>query len=389
MKRRILIVAPYNTATIGLCSLNLYKAFLQRKDCEVKCVCVHHFRNGYEGFEGTEYCVNSEAPVYLKWLNLFKQIKWLKRVKREYSPDITISTLSSCSTLNVLSGGNDRKIGVFHAPHYQEKVKGIIVYLNTLLSYRLVYPRLDRIVCVSEEVKKSILTAFREYKKKDVKVIYNVHDIENIQLKAKEPIPDGEKHIVTSNSIMFLGRLDKNKAPMRALKAFTEALENLPEDSNLLFIGKDADNSKQELMEYAKERGITNRVHILGFRSNPYIYLSRVKCLVSSSYSEGLPGVVIEALVLGTPVVTTNSTAGIWEIMSCYDKYDENLPDVFSCSDGFISSNMTIKHTEKESEDIKNLSVAFTKCLNSEKKVDFKFKNNIQGDKIVSQFLEP
>lgn len=387
MKRKLLIIAPYNTGTIGLCSLNLYKAFQEREDLEVKCVCVHHFPHGYEGFAGTEYCVSSEASVFLKWLNLFKQIKWLKKIKKEYAPDITISTQGSCSTLNVLSGGKDRKIGIFHAPHFQEKAKGIIVYLNTLLSYRLIYPKLDRIVCVSEEVRKSILTGFREYKKKDMKVIYNVHDIENIQLKAKEPIPNSEKHIVTNNSILFLGRLDKNKAPMRALKSFKGAIEVLPKDSNLLFIGKDADKSKQELMAYAKDQGITNRVYILGFRNNPYIYLSRVKCLVSSSYSEGLPGVIIESLILGTPVVSTNSSAGVWEIMSCYDQYDARLSDVFSCSDGYITSNLAVKDSEKESIDIKNLSVAFIKCVNREKKVDFKFKDNIEGDKIVSQFL--
>ena len=84
MKKKILIVAPYNNGTIGLCSLNLFNAFKQRNDCVVKYVYVHKFENGYEGLDDCEYCVSSAAPVYLKWLNLFKQLSWLKRIKKSF-----------------------------------------------------------------------------------------------------------------------------------------------------------------------------------------------------------------------------------------------------------------------------------------------------------------
>lgn len=384
-KKRILIVAPYNSGTIGLCSLNLYNAFKQNTNFDVKCIYVHKFKNGYDGFKNCEYCVSKEAPVYLKWLNLFKQIVWLRKIKKEFNPDITISTLGSCSTINVLSGGHEKKIGVFHSPHYQEKAKGWIVYLHTLFEYKYVYLHLDRLACVSSEVKRSIVTTFLAYRHKDVQVIYNVHDIESILQKSRDDIPAEELDIVTEKSILYVGRLDKNKAPMRTLYAFSQSLSYLPRSSNLIFIGKDVDNLKPKLNDFIEEHNLKERVFFFGFRDNPYKYLARAGCLVSSSYSEGLPGVMIESLLLGTPVVTTNSSEGIWEIMSCHKDYDAKLSRIYKCDDGYITSN--ISRLDNDVNDVSNLSKALSECLSEHSSVSFNFRKKINGDLIVKQFV--
>lgn len=385
--KRVLIIAPYNRGTIGLCSLNLYEAFCQRKDCIVKCVCVHKFPNGHDGLEDCDYCIQAEAPVLLKWLNLLKQIIWFKKVKQVFKPDVTISTLGGCSTISVLSGGSDKKIGVFHSPYFQEKAKGTIVYLNTLFSYQFIYPHLDRLACVSAEVKRSILSRFPRFEKKDVQVVYNVHNTDVIFAKASEPIPPSERGVVTSDSVLYLGRLDANKAPMRTLSAFHHALPFLSKESNLLFIGNSVGLIMSDLKQYVNNNGLENRVFFLGFRANPYNYLSKVKCLVSSSYSEGLPGALIEALLLGKRIVTTNSSEGIWEILSCHEDYNPDLNGIYQCNDGFISSNLASKDKSKNSTDIDNLSKALVMCMNTDTPVEFFFKYSIQANQIVEQLL--
>lgn len=386
MKKKILIVSPYNNGTIGLCSMNLFKAFRQRTDCEVKFIVVHKFQDGYKEIDECDYCITAEAPIYLKWMNLIKQLRWLKMIKKHFKPDLTISTSYTCSTINILARGNDVKIGIFHAPHFQEREKGIIVYLNTLLNYSFVYPRLDGIACVSSEVKNSITSNFAQYKNKDVRVIYNIHDIGGIYSKSRECIPHEESNIVTSNSVVYVGRLDRNKAPIRSLKAFHLGLQQLPHNANLIFIGKDYDNVLSELEEYVHKHSLEERVFFLGFRDNPYKYLSKVKCLISSSYSEGLPGVIIESLLLGKRVVTTNSSSGIWEIMSCYDSYDESLSGLYECNNGIITSNLS-KPNDDNPSDIDNLSNAIVRIIASNSIVDFTFKDNIQSSAVTEQFL--
>ncbi len=386
-KTKILIVAPKNNQTIGLCSLNLYEAFYSQNNIEVKCVVVHKFKNGYPGFDECESCVKSKSSMFNKPFSFIKQLFWLKRIKQTFRPDITISTLGRCSTLNILSGGNERKIGIFHSPHTQEKDKGLIIYLYTLFEYHYVFPKLDKLACVSIGVKNHILESFKEYKNKKVDVIYNIHNVDDIKTKAQENLSDKEKSLVNSNSIIYVGRLDNNKAPMRALHAFYEAIENIPENANLIFIGKDTDNILPSLQEFIRDKNLSSRVYFLGFQKNPYKYLSHAKCLISTSYSEGLPGVMIESLYLGKPVISTNSSGGVWEILSCYDAFQPNIEDIYISEDGIITSNLAATNKLKYNIDIRNLAKAIHSVYKM-KPVTFKFKEQIDSNIIIHKFLQ-
>lgn len=388
-KKRILIVVPYNNGTIGMCSRNLYAAMKEREDLEVKAVVVHRFKNDrIPEFEDVDFCVEKEAHPFLKWANLIKQVIWLRRIKRTFKPDVTLSTLGGCSTINVLSGGSDKKVGIFHAPHFQERSKGRIVYLNTIVNYKYIYPKLDRIACVSNEVKNSIIKSFPWFRNKDVRVVYNIHNADDIYEKAKEELTNQESQNVDENTILYIGRLDRNKAPYRALKAFKMAIQYLPTNSKLCFIGKDVCNLQPELTAFVRENNISTRVSFLGFQSNPYKFLSKAKCLISTSYSEGLPGVIIESLLLDKPVITTNSSEGIWEIMSCYNDYKDNLTSIYRCDDGIITSNNAFHDNNNENVDIYNLHLAIREIFKTDYPPTFAFKKSLNTDVIISQLLD-
>ncbi len=388
MGNRILLVSPSNNGTIGLCTLNLYKAFLKREDIEVKCVLVHKFENGYKEFEDCEWCVSNTSKYLDKFLALFNQINWLKKIKREFKPDITISTLFGCSTINVLSGGRDKKIGVFHSPHTQVKIKGKLEYWATIFSYKYIYSHLDKLFCVSNEVKESIINSFQEINPKKVEVVYNVHDIDLIKEKGKEIIDDlKEAEIFSHPVILYCGRLDRNKAPERLLKAFLNV--NFNAKVQLVYIGDDTDNLQRELEMLVKQKDASGLVHFLGRKSNPYKYMKNACILASSSYSEGLPGVLIESLILGTPVVATNSSEGIWEILSCHNEYSFQLDSVHSTSNGIITSNLSLYNKENYDKDIANLEVGLKSILENRNKYcnDFKFQSQIEADGIVQKYL--
>ncbi|WP_406600413.1 glycosyltransferase [Hafnia paralvei] len=51
---------------------------------------------------------------------------------------------------------------------------------------------------------------------------------------------------------------------------------------------------------------------------NPYKYIARSKCLILTSDSEGLPTVIIEALILGVPVISTDCPTGPSEILDVF-----------------------------------------------------------------------
>lgn len=63
------------------------------------------------------------------------------------------------------------------------------------------------------------------------------------------------------------------------------------------------------------ERGLGQRVHVAGFQKNPYPWIAGAELLALSSDHEGLPNVIIEALLLGVPVVSTDCPSGPREIL--------------------------------------------------------------------------
>lgn len=71
---------------------------------------------------------------------------------------------------------------------------------------------------------------------------------------------------------------------------------------------------EKELKCLTHELKVEEEVRFLGFQANPYPYLKESDLFVSTSVSEGLPLVICEALVLGIPVVATE-TAGAIELL--------------------------------------------------------------------------
>lgn len=69
------------------------------------------------------------------------------------------------------------------------------------------------------------------------------------------------------------------------------------------------------LVSLIAARGLTERVQIAGFQVNPYPWIAGAELLVLSSDHEGLPNAIIEALLLGVPVVSTDCRSGPREIL--------------------------------------------------------------------------
>jgi glycosyltransferase involved in cell wall biosynthesis len=74
-----------------------------------------------------------------------------------------------------------------------------------------------------------------------------------------------------------------------------------------------------------QELGLEEEVAMLGFVDNPYSYMAKANVFVLSSRWEGFGNVVVEALAVGTPVVSTDCESGPAEILA-QGKYGELVP---------------------------------------------------------------
>lgn len=113
--------------------------------------------------------------------------------------------------------------------------------------------------------------------------------------------------------ICAIGRLSKQKGYPTLLQAMPQILEKYP-DAKLLILGEGEDELSLKTM--IGELGISESVDLLGFKTNPYAYLSQCDCFVLPSLWEGFGIVIVEAMACGVPVVSTDCPFGPAEIIT-------------------------------------------------------------------------
>ena len=226
---------------------------------------------------------------YCSYPSLIKKLK-----NKNY--DIEIAFLEGYSTVLVANRkNNSKKIAWVHID--LEKHKMVPRKLE-----RISYCKINKIICVSEDSKKSVLNLYPENKDK-IKVIYNPIDKKNIVEKSNKKINfEFEKNKV---NIITLGRLSQQKGYDILLQSHNKLIkEGL--DYNLIILGEGA--KRNSLEKYIKEKNLENNTQLLGFKENPYPYLKKADIFISSSRYEGFSLVVAEAICLNKPIIATKCT---------------------------------------------------------------------------------
>ena len=141
-----------------------------------------------------------------------------------------------------------------------------------------------------------------QIKYKRALTIYNPFSFESIRKKGEEPIELDFDYIISPSAFRKEKRYD----------VMLDALKLVKSSVKLVILA----NGDPKLDAMIKARGLEERVVILAFQQNPYKYIKNAKLLVLSSEREGLPTVMIESLILGTPVVATNCPTGPSEILT-------------------------------------------------------------------------
>ena len=165
----------------------------------------------------------------------------------------------------------------------------------------LIYPRLNRVVCVSQAIVSGLLST-ASVKQGNINVIYDTQEIDTIAERAKEEIPQWYAEVLRKPTLIGLGRLSDEKGFDVLIKAHANLLKrNI--DHNLVILG--SGYLKDELRNLSDRLGVSDSVFMPGYVDNPYPFLKKATAFVLSSRYEGFGGVVFEALSLGTPVVAT------------------------------------------------------------------------------------
>lgn len=216
-------------------------------------------------------------------------------------PDLVLSNLYPSDILMSRSKLNN-VFFVIHNTLSDELLKGLFPSKQTKLLSQLRSTYLKKpTISVSQGVKKDFDLTFNP--KYSSNYIYNPVDMDFIRSSAEEYIPE------YTNYIVHVGKFKQQKRHDILIRAYHESAISTP----LLLLGQGPLLEQSKAL--VKELGIEDKVIFAGFQSNPYPYIKHAKLMVLSSDFEGLPTVILEALALNTPVISTDCPSGPNEML--------------------------------------------------------------------------
>ena len=247
------------------------------------------------------------------WFYLTAPLKVRSHIRRHrITHSIAFGDVANLYSSMTLTG--EFKVGSVHSLKSVELRSRTLLARATSLGYRTFYRAFDRVIAISESVRKDLVERCGYAFPERLKVAYNPHDVAGIMAKGKEEPLDVAPTMFSRPVVLFVGRLSDPKAPWRLVDAFAQMVSD-GVDANLVFVGDGSPQIIDRLGRMIREAGLAARVFLAGRRENPYACMARASVLALTSRYEGTPNVIVEAIALGVPVVSSNCTSGIAELM--------------------------------------------------------------------------
>jgi glycosyltransferase involved in cell wall biosynthesis len=168
----------------------------------------------------------------------------------------------------------------------------------------------DAVVAVSHGVADDF-SAMTGLPRARISVIYNPVVSDELWAKAREPLNHPSFASGGPPIVLAAGRLDPAKDFPTLIRAFARVRDVRP--GRLVILGEGSERPRLEAL--IADLRLTGAVTLLGFVLNPYPYMGAADLFVLSSRREGLPNSLIEAMALGTPVISTDCPSGPREIL--------------------------------------------------------------------------
>jgi len=202
------------------------------------------------------------------------------------------------------------RVPVHASSRLEHKGRGLIKKLMVHKRMKQVIAEADSIIAVSTGVAKDV-SAITGIPLETIHIIRNPVVTTNLKELAEVRTGHGWFTQKSKPVILGMGRLGSQKNFEYLIRAFSLVREKL--DSRLIILGEGRRRNRLERL--IKNLGLSESVQLPGFVPNPYPFLANADIFVLSSLWEGSPNALVEALALGTPVVSTDCESGPREIL--------------------------------------------------------------------------
>ena len=241
--------------------------------------------------------------VYL--IKIFSEVCKLIRLER---PDILYGNLWGPNTLLCLAWRmNPRRnrpklvLSVVNNPDYYPFYKRILL--------KLFYPWADCVISCASGLREYLINNTR-ISDDHITVIHNAVNIDLVKQNSKEQV-DHPWFKLDQPVLICVAHLLPQKGYYYLINAFEKVNKRV--NCRMIIIGEGRNASL--LKKQAKQIGVNEKIDFLGVQKNSNKYVAHSTIFVLASLWEGLATVLLEAAVVGTPIVATNAPFGTEDVI--------------------------------------------------------------------------
>ena len=225
----------------------------------------------------------------------------------------------------------------------------------------------DCLITINEEDYK---LAKKKFHTKDIELVNGV-GVDASKFKSKmtdeEKLELRKKLGINKNDfvIIYVAELSKRKNQGMLIKVISLINEDKYQNIKVILPGADSLNGKYQKM--AKELGVDDKIKFLGYRTDIEKLMKISNLAVSTSRQEGLPVNVIEAMMVGLPIIVTNCRGNRDLINTCVEINNYNQ-----------LKERIINEMEKKNQEIIEYEVELYKIDNVIKNIEEIYRRNIR-----------
>jgi glycosyltransferase involved in cell wall biosynthesis len=237
-----------------------------------------------------------------------------KTYLQQYQPRAILSALEDTNIIAILAkhwAGISSKLIVTVHNQLSQEVKHAKNVKRRFVPYllRWIYPGADAVVGVSQGVVEDLcqLGLSRSHTHTIYNPIITPKFLAQLGTTTTHPWFASDQPPV----ILGVGRLNQQKDFITLIKAFAQLRQQ--RSARLMILGEGPERHQLEVL--IADLGLQADICLPGFVADPYAYMTQAAMLVLSSAWEGFGNVLVEAMAVGTPVVSTNCPSGPAEIL--------------------------------------------------------------------------
>lgn len=246
-------------------------------------------------------------------MKLFSPEQLHRYVVKEYY-DIEVSYLEGPSA-RIISGCKDKGTKLVSWVHVEQHSKEIAA--KSFRSYeeaKACYERFDHTVCVSAAVRDDFQRLFPSIN--EVEVLYNTNETDAILEASRQKVMEASFQ-KEEFKICGVGKIVPTKGFDKLARIHKRLIEaGYQVHTYILGVGSD----QEKIEKYIQKEKLEDTFTFLGYQTNPYKYVAKCDLFVCASTAEGFSTAATEALVVGTPVITT-PVAGMREMLGENNEY--------------------------------------------------------------------